>query len=326
MRRTLILTCALVLLGLVAQTAMAAPSLPITSPPVVNNGWTGPIQDPAAVQGQWFKNLSGQEESRPNEFYDNVLGNGGGTASFGAIKGLVTSVTTDQQTGNILSFKITASITNDTPALPPFNFGGTNSHGEQLLTNQQYVGTLFAAKLTTEFAISGLNNLPAAWVGPYRQGEAGLYPPPAYIVAENYDELGWYCWTPGNTVNLVPYGSYFVPTYDFGDIAVGQTVSRELPFGTTGVGIPVGDNRFYRIMESYNFGYDIFLNRTTDLKIGDWLDTLDLDTGQPFWSQNEYVLRGGNVSVFHDVPEPGTFVLLAVAALLSAIFGFRRMK
>jgi hypothetical protein len=327
MRSTVLSVCTIALLGLFVQSAMAAPALPITKPPVTGGALAGPIVDPNALQGQWFKDaITNHEEPRPYEFYDNVYPDyGGGWASSSAITGVVTNVVTDQTSGNILSFQVLASITNDTHPLPStFWHPGFNSHGEFLDTHDAYQGPLLDVKLTTEFAISGLGNLPANWAAPYLQGEAGNYNPPVYIVAQGCDQLGWYCWTPDEDP-LTTDGGYFVPTYDFGDIGLGQTVTKTLNFTATGDGIALGDNRFYRIMESKNVGYDIFLNRTTDLKIGDWLDTLDLDTGLPYQSQNEYVLRAGNVSVFF-VPEPGTFLLLAMAGIIGLIYRWRRMK
>lgn len=319
----------LVLTLFAAQTALAAPGLLITKPPVGPvSSWTGPVIDQHAEQGQWFLNTrttNPLEEVRPYEFYDNVIGNGGGFASFSAIKGVVNNVNRDTTNGNILSFDIFASITNDMPATSPWA-DGQNSHNEYLHTLEQYAGIMQNVKLTTEFAISGLNNLPLGWVGPYKQGEAGLYNPPVYVIAQDYDQLAWYCWTPGNNEpGKQPSGGYYVPTYDFPDILPGQTVTRTLHFSTTGAGIAQAlDLRFNKIMESYNSGLDIFLNRTTDLKIGDWLDTLDIDNGQPYWSQQELVQRAGNVSVFF-VPEPGTIVMLAIAAFM-VLAGYRKIK
>jgi hypothetical protein len=335
------------LIVLTTQWASAAPSLPITKPPVqeVFHPWTGPTNDSNAAQGQWFQRVSDETlEVRPYEFHDNVLNNdpmlnyGGGTASYLAIYGKVNSITRAAGTSYVTAFSIRARITNDTPATTPW-YRGEDSHGEYTTmapiypsdkndpinnpvvdTTGQYVGTLYDTKLTIEFAVGrnsqGGLKLPATWTDPYTQGQYGPNSNPNYVVAENPDQMAWYCWTPNNPEGKQPYGDFYVPTYDFGDIAPGQTVERILSFTVSDPnGIEPADPRYLLLDQSYGAPEgegDIFLNRTTDLKIGDWIDNIAADTGvayplDPF--------KAGNVSVFHGVPEPSTFVLLAVGVI-----------
>jgi hypothetical protein len=54
------------------------------------------------------------------------------------------------------------------------------------------------------------------------------------------------------------------------------------------------------------------MNRSTDLKIGDWLDVLSHDNGSPYPFTGS--ARSGNVSVFF-VPEPSVMTLLTVGGL-----------
>ncbi len=289
--------------------AVAGPSLPVTKPPVQPlPSWTGPGLDSHAQNGQWFADATGLPQPRSHEFYDNAVQFGGGFLGTDAIYGKVTNVVMVPGTAGITAFEITATITNDGPATGPWQ-PGRNSHGEFLVTQEQYVGTLYQAKLTAEFALASLQFVPAAWVGPYRDR-------PEYIVAVNHDQTAWYCYTPDNPVGLGPAGNYYVPAWDFGDIPVGTSVTRKLLFNVAGAITP-NDPRFNAIMSSFQAPLgqgDVFLNRTTDLKIGDWLDELTLDLGVPY--PTDGLLRGGNVSVFHNIPEPASLVLLTLGALL----------
>jgi len=67
------------------------------------------------------------------------------------------------------------------------------------------------------------------------------------------------------------------------------------------------------IQESYLAAWgdgDVFVNRTTSLKISNWLDNLVADTGIPY--PNDPLLSS-DVSVFF-FPEPGTLALLGLGA------------
>jgi len=289
-----------------AGTLAAAPSLPIfrpfVQPPI---SWTGPPIDPHASNGQWFVSLrDGAESFRPFEFYDNVEQFGGGPMSCFAISGYTTNIVFDPASRAITAFEIFATIFNDLPGRPPWS-SGTNSHNEILPPlDNSYVGPLIRTKLTIEFAVSDTNNVPSVFTPPYIDPD---FRP--FIVAENEDQLAWYCWAPDNPRQLMPYGRYFVPTWDFGDIPPGGSVSRILLFSAPG-GISPQDPRFLIIQEGQFV--DILLNRTTSLKISTWLDFLLFDSCMPYPSQP---LRGSNASVFHDIPEPaaGMLMVLVVA-------------
>lgn len=282
-----------------AGAALAAPSLEITSPPVINNGWTGPMIDPPASQGQWFMRItSGEEEARTHEFYDNSieLGCGGGGMDCTAIEGYAFNMQYDGL-NNLIYFEVNATITNDTPGEGEWA-DGSNSHGESLSTPEQYEGTLYDTKLTVEFAIerfsfdNWFNNLMGPMNAPYFDIEP-------HIVAVEPNQLGWYCWTPGNPEELMPWGDYLVPTYDFGDIPPWQSANRILKFTVDPPGLPMGDPRRMAI-ES---GQDIFLNRTTSLKISTWIDMVAIDNWMCYPDE---AWRSSDVSVFHNIigPEP----------------------
>ncbi|HVP10211.1 MAG TPA: PEP-CTERM sorting domain-containing protein [Phycisphaerae bacterium] len=288
--------------------AAASPSLPITKPPVTPvPSWTGPVQDPHAIQGQWFRNYAtGHEEYRTHEFYDNLPGLGGGFAGCNAIYGKVMNV--QMQGLNIIGLTIQAQITNDTPGEGQWA-DGNNSHEEYLHTPEKYFGPLFGTKLTAEFAVTDTANLPAVWNAPYRNTNP-------YIIALNEDQAAWYCWTPGNPAGRWPFGNYYVPAWDFGNIMPGQTATRIMNFAVSGPGMTPADLRYGVIMNSWDSPWgvgDVFLNRTTDLKIGDWIDDIALDNGQPYPPLTP--LRSGDVSVFHDVPEPATLGLMLLSGL-----------
>jgi hypothetical protein len=307
----LVAIVAVLVLGL-GSAAMAAPSLPITKPPVQsdwasNHRWTGPPIDPEAIQGQWFQRPDDLEEVRTHEFHDNsveggAFPGGGGWASYLAIEGYSQNIVL--AAGKIVSFDILATITNDTPALSDWE-EGTNSHDEWTEPREQYEGPLLDTKLTGEFSIADLATLPAVWTSPYRQG---LLP---YIIATNEDQLAWYCWTPD--MGETPWGDYYVPTWDFGDIPQGASASRLLTFVVDGAGIALTDPRYAAIMSDE----DLLLNRTTSLKISTWIDDLTTDTGIPYPDEP---LRGSDVSVFHNIiPEPMTLSLLAFGAIAMLI-------
>ena len=134
-------------------------------------------------------------------------------------------------------------------------------------------------KLTTEFAfpsqvtVAGRSSHQiAANSPPYTAPYYGVgY---AVIIAQNEDQEAWYCNTPPNGT-----GGFFVPTYDFGNIPQGQTATHaQLPV------LPAAATAwphllFNMLLNWQATGQDVFMNRTTDLKIGDWLDVLAGDNG-----------------------------------------------
>lgn len=283
--------------------AVAAPGLPVTKPPVGPvPSFTGPIQDPHALQGQWFTSGfgTGVESYRTHEFYDNVLGQGGGPASTNAIKGVAQNLVLSG--GNITAFSILATITNDLPGDGPW-LEQQNSHGELRTSTSPYPGDMFDVKLSASFAVSNSSLLPPGNVGPYHV----IQP---YIHALNEDQLAWYCWTP-NSQN-VPQGNYYVPTWDFGNIPVGATATRVLNFAVDLPGLAPTDPRYVALVESEATGLDLLMNRTTSLKISDWLDTLALDPGTPYPVPASL---SSDVSVFFSVPEPASLALLSLGGL-----------
>jgi hypothetical protein len=185
------------------------------------------------------------------------------------------------------------------------------------------VGNFFHTTLTAEFALSSLNSIPNSWTSPYQQGQLPL------ILAGNADAAGWYGWTPSGSNS--PAGSFSVPAWNFGNIPMGQCVQEDLTFTVTGDGLVSSDPRFSNLVNSYNAEWgqgDIFFNRTTDLKIGDWLDNLDsIDTGEAYPNDP---LTGGNVSVFFtnvsDAPEPSSMVLLAIGFGSALAYAWRQRR
>lgn len=272
--------------------ALAGPSLPVTKPPVMDATiLTGPPRDAPAVTGQWFRSSSsGIETVRTHEFYDELLGGGIGSA---AIAGSVSSITYDPAS-NITAFSIVATINNDT-SQTEFPWSGNNSHGESLILPGAlaYIGPMYDTKLTAEFAVTDLGNLPGVWNLPYRNR-------PPYIIADNEDQAAWYCWNPDDpNEQHQPAGSYYVPTWDFGDIPQGQFSTRQMDFSVQFPGIPPLDTRYPVLQQSFDQQSDVLANRTASLKISTWIDEIALDIGQ----NPEPPLRSSDVSVFHNAEE-----------------------
>lgn len=299
-----------------AQSATAGPSLEVSKPPVQSAALlTGPTIDPAATNGQWFIDGRGSETVRTNEFYDHI---GGGTAGANAITGYVDTITYFMGGGigsPIVGFTIQATIHNDTSPEALWA-SGSNSHGETLATQDPpYVGPLVDTKLVAEFAIADNAYLPQVFQAPYRDSAPR-------IEAWNEDQRAWYCWNPDDqNPEHKPAGGYFVPTWDFGTIPLGQSATRQLDFRVAMPGLQPSDSRYMAILNSYNGKIDILQNRTTSLKISTWIDDIALDTGT---DQPELPLRHSDVSVFHnqigaepelldfgDAPDPPYPTLLA---------------
>jgi len=308
------------------QLSFAAPSLTIIKPPVTPvPSWTGPgiplpplapIGDPHAELGQWFVDkLTGEYENRTHEFYDNVHPDfGGGYASFFAIYGYV-SLVVGGGGAPILAFDIVATISNDIPAQSPW-LTGNNSHGEQrVFTNmadQKFEGPLLDVKLTAEFSIDPTIPFPTPFLPPYFDPYPGVY-----IEALNHDQLAWYCWTQDDPEAPLPSGDFHVPTWDFDDIPMGASATRVLSFSIP-AGMMPADPRYAVIESSFATGDDVLLNRTTSLKISDWIEVLVGDTGLPYPEPE----HSSDVSVFHNVPEPGIFA--GISLIILGIY--RRIK
>ena len=289
-----------------------APSLPVTKPPVSPlSSWTGPPHDPQALEGQWFYDYSsGTNSRRTNEFYDNLLHDqGGGFASYKAVFGRVVNLQYDTNPpNNLIGFDVIATISNDVPALSSW-IPGTNSHGETSGTLEQHENILYGTKLCVEFAISHETNLPPVWLLPY----VDLQP---YVIARNEDQLAWYCWSPDNPENHQPFGNYYVPAWDFGEIPPGAGVSRILQFAVSVPGMDATDFRRLSLELSENSGADVLFNRTTSLKISTWLDVIP--TEFPY-SYPAFPARSSNCSVFHNIPEPaGIFLIIILLSIARA--------
>jgi hypothetical protein len=302
-RLFLSILCLLFLFAL-AIPVFASPALPVTKPPVLPvPSWTGPLQDPHAIQGQWFKDLTtSQEHAKPYEFYDNVPGSGGSNSVGSlAIKGNVQNIAYDGL-GNIIGFGIQATITNDDSEIVGQwqEAQPGNLHDEWAYNRQPYMCDMRQVKLTVEFADDGIQgNLPTG----------GPYLPEQNIYAIDYDELGWYCWTPGNPENLQPTGDYWVPTYDFGDILHWESATRNLSFGLYAAETP-GSVLFNFLQDAQLNSWDVLANRTTSLKISQYVDNFFRDTGAPYPA----LPHSSDVSVFF-VPEPASMMMLGLGTL-----------
>lgn len=273
-----------------------APSLSVTKPPVqLPTLMTGPPIDPTAAQGQWFVDTNGVETVRTNEFHDETAGGLGANA----ITGYVDNVVYQLGPGTpIQGFSIQATIHNDTTVTAGWA-AGANSHGESRprdLAEMPYVGPLVDVKLAAEFAIGDTNKLPLAFnypVGPYREGGT------PYIEAINEDQWGWYCWNPEDPdPEHRPSGGYFVPTWDFGTIPLGQSATRQLVFVVVPPGLQPADPRYLAIVASYVGTNDVLMNRSPSLKISTWIDDIALDLGAQ--QEEPPPLRLSDVSVFHN--------------------------
>ena len=118
-----------------------------------------------------------------------------------------------------------------------------NDHQEHLqygYPDIPYIGTMYNAKIMAEFAIDDPDSLPDFDVpgDPYEDDESydeSHFPCAYYIQALNHSELGWYCYT--------SVGGYYVPTWNLGDIAIGEIATILMEFEVTGGGMPSTDLR-----------------------------------------------------------------------------------
>jgi len=298
--KTLILTSLCVLVA--AAAAQAGPATSIIAPvPVVNNGFTGPLIDPAALGGQWFIDQPTRttQTVRPYEFYDSDLTT--------VISGWVSTITYAAGAGtNITAFDISATVTNNLVQAGQF-IGGGNSHNE-MLTPIPYAGPMHDTKITAEFAIADLQTIPANWPAgsPYFNDPSGAY----FIQATNEDELAWYCWSPLPQAP-VPAGNYYVPTWDLGNIPVGQSAAVTMNFSVTGAGMLPADARYNILVVSNANQLDVLWNRTNSLKVSDWIDTIDIDPNPQIGGP----ATSSNASVFFT-PEPATLSGLVLGGLV----------
>jgi len=291
-----------------ASVAWGAVSLTITKPPVTGGEGAGPLHDPDALRGQWFvprdlQNPDPEPFVRTHEFYDNIPGHGGGHMGHFAIEGYVTIINGGNWNfgESITSFTVTATVTNDTHTWDGNWQSGNNSHTEdrQRQPEDPYVGPLIDSMLTIEFALADLTLQPAAWNPPYTQQLPE-------IIGINHDARAWYCFN--EVADLNNPGNYFVPAWDFGTIEIDASMTRDLEFVVNGA-IDSFDPRYDALVS----GQDILMNRTRDLKIGDWVDVPEIDSAFPYPLP---AARSGNASLFH-IPEPSTVSLLGMVVLLA---------
>lgn len=280
----------------------AAPSLPITKTPVTPNlSFTGPTNtDSHAIMGQWFQSVATSSlEYRTHEFYDNVASYGGGEKGHLAISGYVTNVVFSFGSTAIASFDVIATVFNDCSSTNSGAWAaGTNAHDEIRSTGLAYSNTLFATILTVDFAAAEYVTLPpslGSLGSPYRNSAP-------YIKAINHDYLAWY----GRNSDYGQDGDFYVPGWNFGTIQPGQSSSVILSFVVqTSDGITdriEEDNpRYPMLMDSATNGSDIFINRSTSLKIREWINDPYIDDASNYPASESTNLS--NVSVFHNTVE-----------------------
>lgn len=288
-----VLSCSLLICLMMGGPVSAAPSLPITKPPVTPSAsYTGPTNDTHATLGQWFINVAtGNPEYRTHEFYDNPTNSGGGSMGHLAIYGRATNIVYSQlPLGGIVSFSINATVSNDCPALGVWA-SGSNSEGENLAASQQYTNTLKKVILTVDFAT--VEKYPGDFSSPYRSTDP-------YIVAVSNDFVAWYGWNvlrPDTTETI--WGDFRVPGWSLGDLPPGSSKTITLSFSIPSdrpLGIQSSDPRYIAITSSESSGTDIFINRSLSLKISEWISDLALDEG-------DGSATNSNVSVFHNTVE-----------------------
>ena len=99
-----------------------------------------------------------------------------------------------------------------------------------------------------------------------------------------------------------------MPAYDFGDIIHFESVTRVLNFGLYD---PIGqdDNLYSFLVDAEENEWDVLMNRTTSLKISQYVDNLLYDNGEPYPAPP----YSSDASVFF-VPEPTMICLLGLGA------------
>lgn len=278
-----------------ATSVQASPSLSIRKPPVLSgpNPNTGPAVDPLSIQGQWFVPVAGgAPQYRNNEFHDNASSQGGGVLGTKAVHGIVTGITYTAGAGtNIIGFKVRATIFNDTNTALGGWQQGSNTHREVNYTTVRYTGPLYRPVLVTEFALNSAALFPVGVVA----GTPYVPSPGPRILAINNDMLAWYCF---NNTPAPVTGNYYVPGWQFPNIAPGASASIELQFRVIDGGLTPVDPRYAAVVNSLAGGMDMLSNRTTSLKIRSWLESIWLDTGVPYFPS----AHSSNSAVFHTAP------------------------
>jgi len=269
-----------IVLLLAAEWVYGAPSRQLTDV-------TGPLPI-----GQWFKNKTTQAVSKASkEFYDNIFSGSfpspewGGWWKSDAIYGTIGTISYDA-TGKVTGFTIDAFISNDTYAYAGVltQTTGTNSHFQTAPNVAgQSAEVMFNTRLTASFADAGLGGTQYS-----------------NIRAVNYDELAWYCTSSSEPPQhvLPTDGDYRVPTWRFGDIAVGASAYRELQFALYSPAAP-GSQFYLWLHDAYNNWWDVLANRTKSLKISKYPDSLFQDNGTAWPAES--ASNCSDVSVFYDL-------------------------
>lgn len=221
-----------------------------------------------------------------------------------AIAGRVTNIVYSGDIMNpytISSFEVVATIFNDTASVPSGSWApGANSHEEALSTSERYSNTLSAIIMTVDFASV---DIPPGSIGspPYRDSAP-------YITATNHDFTSWYCWNS----ELNKDGAFYVPGWNCGTLLPGQSVTNVFKFIMrdffgSDTQMPTSDPRYDLIVDSNDNGTDIFINRSSSLKISQWISDpwADTDTNYPvYFDANDATYKdASNVSVFHNTLE-----------------------
>lgn len=319
------------LLLTLAGTSLAAPGLDVrsigTGPITPGFAPAGPPVDPTTQNGQWFLTNNGLEDFRTHELHDNISQFGGGPNEHLAISGGFQGYTFNGS-GLVDGYQMLVSITNNTHLSSGPWASQPNTHGEtRIAPYPNHVGTMYAVRFVAHWADDGNPNN-------FQQTNANIgsdNPPPTFPVspgtsntyANNYDALAWYSYTSGSAG--VVGGAYQVPSWDFGNIAIGQTVSQLLTFS------------FYEPLNptllpapSDFLGQDLLIARSDDIKIGAYFQSDPvfwgiLDRFQPYppGSFNPLTAHYSNSSVFYsEIPAPATGLILTTATL----FALRRRR
>ena len=309
-----------------AAGALGSPGLDVRSagsgPITAGNAPAGPSNDPTTQQGQWFLDNNGLAVANSHEFHDNIDGNGGGPPNHLAIQGSFVNYV--MAGPNIVGYVMNVSITNNTNLVNGPYAAQPNLHGENRGSSTPYVGTMFDVRFSSHWADDGV-------IGNFNAGGPNLVSNnPGTTFGESnsfavgYDALAWYSHTtaggiPG-TIFQWPQGQFQVPTWDFGNIVVGQTVTRLLTFGlynaVSNAAVPPA---------SVFQGQDFLIARSNDIRIASYFQDDPVLNGifdrlQPYppGSFNFNNSQYGNSSVFFNVPAPGAGVLLALSGVLAS--------
>lgn len=314
----------------VCGVAAASPGLDVRSvgagPVTPGNGPAGPAADPTTQNGQWFLMNNGVADFRTHEFHDNISGAGGGPIDHLAISGTFAGYQTSG--GFITGYQMNVRITNNTPQVSGPIASQPNTHGESRAAPfSTYVGDMLNVRFTAHWADDGIPfnfQQGSANIGSANPGPSSTSPGTSNTFAVGQDGEAWYSYTqpiPGTIIG----GSYQVPTWDFGNIAVGATASRILSFG------------FYQPVPIAQLptatqlaGQDLLIARSDDIKIGCYFQDDPLVNGirdqfapsVPGSNNAAFAMYGNSSVFFTPVPAPGAGVVLALSG--AVLTGRRR--